>query len=192
MTYNSVPILRKDRCLWLCFRLFRKIKCEKLTLEQQKQICRYVDGQKGYKVVCGGVSCIFEFEAYEFCGHDPDSSDDDVAYGERSAEPEMAIGDSTPGRDWEDFDDSGAGHVQIVRGTDVVRTVAVDMEPSRSPEELETSSHSSRPLSGHVEALAYQQRSISGMNRIMFPCQLKYDGSKGLLGRGGGRIKTSF
>lgn len=49
-------------------RLFKKITEEKLTPEEQRQIYRYVDGQRGYKVVCGRVSCIFEFEAYRYCG----------------------------------------------------------------------------------------------------------------------------
>ena len=57
-------------------RLFKRISEEKLTPKQQLELYRYVDGQKGYKVVCGGVSCIFEFEAYRFIGgglHEDDS-----------------------------------------------------------------------------------------------------------------------
>ena len=78
-------------------RLFRKI----ITPEQQKQICRYVDGQKGCKVVCGGVSCIFEFEVYKFCGHDLVNDDPDSA--------KVATSDSTPGCDGENIKSAREG-----------------------------------------------------------------------------------
>lgn len=54
----------------ILFRLFTKIVGEVVTEEHQTE----VDGQRGYKVKCGGVSCVFEFEAYRFCGHDEPAS----------------------------------------------------------------------------------------------------------------------
>ena len=42
---------------------------------------RYADGVRGYKVRCAGVSCIFEFEAYEYCGslrRPDDPSEDEI------------------------------------------------------------------------------------------------------------------
>ena len=47
-------------------RFFTRITEDNLTSKQRKKVHRYVDGQLGYKVVCGGVSCILEFEAYHY------------------------------------------------------------------------------------------------------------------------------
>lgn len=53
-------------------RLFEKIVGEEPRTP--KPVRSQVDGQDGYKVKCGGVSCIFEVEAYRFCGHEPDDT----------------------------------------------------------------------------------------------------------------------
>lgn len=104
-----------------CCRLFKKIQTEKLNAAQQKQICRYVDGQKGYKVTCGGVSCVFEFEAYEFCGYEPD--DDDTLSGISSeARPEMHFNGAV-GRP--DASLNASSHTAL----SAIEAVAVDMEP---------------------------------------------------------------
>ena len=49
------------------YRFFKRITGTKPPIKHKKA-CRDVDGQQGYKVVCGGVTCIMEFEAYEFRG----------------------------------------------------------------------------------------------------------------------------
>lgn len=52
-------------------RLFEKIEGDQRP-PKLDPVCRHVDNEVGYKVKCGGVSCIFEIEAYRFCGHESD------------------------------------------------------------------------------------------------------------------------
>ena len=52
-------------------RLFRKITDEK---NEQLPVKERVGSEMGYEVVCGDVSCIFEFEAYHYYNSDDTNS----------------------------------------------------------------------------------------------------------------------
>ena len=70
----------RSLCDWGCgytHRLFKKITGGKRLSDEQEKACRYVDGQRGYKVVCGGVTCIIEFEAYKFCGAEEEKEEEE-------------------------------------------------------------------------------------------------------------------
>lgn len=139
-------------------RLFKKIKIERLSAKQQKQVCRYVDGQKGYKVVCGGVSCVFEFVAYEFCGHDNSASD---------TSSEVLLEMVASGPDEEDIDGgyggsgggTGPSRATIVPGGNGERTVAVDMEQHHE----RRGGQSDHVQAGHQRLEANDTNSLTGI-----------------------------
>lgn len=49
-------------------RSFERINIGDKVGKKEGKVYRWVDGQQGFKLFCGGVSCIFEFEAYHFIG----------------------------------------------------------------------------------------------------------------------------
>lgn len=50
--------------------MFKEIAKSLNSAESTNISYRCVDGDKGIKIMCAGVSCIFEFIAYEFIGED--------------------------------------------------------------------------------------------------------------------------
>jgi hypothetical protein len=92
-------------------------------------MCRLVDGEQGYKVLCGGVSCIFEFEAYEFCDTESDDSDADSLGASPNGFENVDGGARTVSGDGGVRTVSVDGGVRTVSVDGGAQTVSVDMEP---------------------------------------------------------------
>ena len=78
-----------------------------------------MDGQRGYKVICGGVSCIFAIEPYRYCGPTQPSGTSDRSQG--VPPPDNNHGGVASGR-------SRGGGTRTTREGTRMQDVAVDMD----------------------------------------------------------------